>query len=60
MSLLDDPDYWRVRAADMRRLADAEPYPGTKALLIVVAQSYDDLIARAEKRRAAEQDKTEP
>jgi hypothetical protein len=51
MSLLDDPNYWRVRAEDMRRLAAAEPDPSTRALLEVVAQSYDDLAARAEKRR---------
>ena len=50
MSLLDDPDYWRSRAEDLRRLAVAEPDPGTRAMLEISAKSYDDLAARAEKR----------
>jgi hypothetical protein len=42
----------------MRRLALAAE-PGTRALLEIVAQSYDDLAARAEMRLAAEPDKTQ-
>ena len=52
MSLLIDPDYWRGSAEDMRRLADAEPEPGTRALLEAIAKSYDELADRAEARQA--------
>jgi hypothetical protein len=58
MSLLDDPAHWRARAEEMRRLALAAE-PGTRALLEIVAQSYDDLAARAEMRLGVEPDKTQ-
>ena len=56
MSLLDDPGYWRMRAEDMRRLAEAEPDPGTRALLEVVAKSYDELAERADRRLGSSND----
>jgi hypothetical protein len=59
MSLLDDPAHWRVRAEEVRRLANAADH-GTKALLEIVAQSYDELADRAEKRLGAKPDKTQP
>jgi hypothetical protein len=59
MSLLDDPAHWRARAEEMRRLASTAD-PGTKALLEVVAQSYDELADRAEKRLGAKPDKIQP
>jgi hypothetical protein len=49
--LLDDPAHWRARAEDIRRMALATTdEPGTRALLEVVAQVYDELAERAEKR----------
>jgi hypothetical protein len=59
MPLLDDPAHWRARADEMRLLADTAD-PGTEALLEVVAQSYDELADRAEKRLGAKPDKTQP
>jgi hypothetical protein len=50
MSLLDDPAHWRRRAAETRQIARTVSDPGTKALLEVVAESYDELSARAERR----------
>ena len=58
MSLLDDPAHWRARAEEMRRLALTAD-PGTKALLEVVAQSYDELADRSEKRLGAKPGKTQ-
>ena len=61
MSLLDDPALWRARADELRRLASAaSEEPGTRALLEIVAQAYDDLAARAEKRLGSKTDKTQP
>jgi hypothetical protein len=57
MSLFDDPAHWR-RAEEMRQLASTAD-PGTKALLEVVAQSYDELADRAEKRLGAKPEKTQ-
>ena len=59
MSLLDDPVHWRVRAEEVRRLANAADL-GAKALLEIVAQSYDELADRAKKRLGAKSDKTRP
>jgi hypothetical protein len=60
VSLFDDPAHWRARAEDMRRQAlAASEEPGTRVLLEIVAQSYDDLAARAEKRRRSNPDKTQ-
>jgi hypothetical protein len=51
MFFLDDPAHWSKRADEMRRLAVASSdQPGTRALLEILAQSYDELAARAEKR----------
>jgi hypothetical protein len=51
MFFLDDPAHWSKRADEMRRLAHASTEePDTKAQLEILAQSYDELAARAERR----------
>jgi hypothetical protein len=60
MSLLDDPDYWRARAEEIRRMVNTERDPGTKALLEVLAQSYDDLAVRAAARLRSNSEKNAP
>jgi hypothetical protein len=49
----------RPRGRNAPTLADTAD-PGTEALLEVVAQSYDELADRAEKRLGAKPDKTQP
>ena len=53
MSLLDDPTLWKQRALQMREIADAEPEVGIKKALIDLAERYEGLADRAEKRRDA-------
>lgn len=46
---LDDPEYWRGRAAEMRRIADQmELLPRARASLLETARDYDRRAARAE------------
>ena len=52
MSLIDNPEHLRLRAADMRGRADRAMYPETKQGLLRIAGDYDVLAARAEQRLA--------
>jgi len=52
MSLIDNPEHLRLRAADMRGRADRAMYPETKQGLLRIAGDYDVLAARAEQRIA--------
>jgi hypothetical protein len=52
MSLIDNPEHLRLRAADMRGRADKAMYPETKQGLLRIAGDYDVLAARAEQRLA--------
>jgi hypothetical protein len=52
MSLIDNPEHLRLRAADMRGRADRAMYPETKQGLLRIAGDYDVLAARAEARLA--------
>jgi hypothetical protein len=47
MSLLNDPAHWRMRASDLRRLADASTDSLYRAKLQDIAASYDVLAVRA-------------
>jgi hypothetical protein len=47
MSLLNDPSHWRMRASDLRRLADAALDLVYRAKLQKIAASYDLLAVRA-------------
>jgi hypothetical protein len=52
MSLIDNPEHLRLRAADMRGRADRAMYPETRQGLLRIAGDYDVLAARAEQRLA--------
>jgi hypothetical protein len=52
MSLIDNPEHLRLRAADMRGRAERAMYPETKQGLLRIAGDYDVLAARAEQRIA--------
>ena len=52
MSLIDNPEHLRLRAADMRGRADRAMYPETKQGLLRIAGDYDVLAARADQRLA--------
>jgi hypothetical protein len=53
MSLIDNPEHLRLRAADMRGRAERAMYPETKQGLLRIAGDYDVLAARADQRLAA-------
>lgn len=53
MTLIDDPEHLRIRAAEMRRRADDASFPETKKGLSRIADDYDLLATRAEQRLAA-------
>jgi hypothetical protein len=46
----NNPQYWRRRAADVRKAADVETDPTTKLKLQGIAKSYDELADRIEAR----------
>ena len=49
-SRLDDPEYWRRRAAEMRKIAEEMTHlPRAQASLLETASEYDRRAARAEK-----------
>jgi hypothetical protein len=48
----DDPQHWRDRAAHMRVLASQMNDLGAMALMFQLADDYDELADRAEKRTA--------
>jgi hypothetical protein len=52
MSLIDNPEHLRLRAADMRGRADRAMYPETRQGLLRIAGDYDVLATRAEQRLA--------
>jgi hypothetical protein len=47
---INDPQHWRRRAQEARRAADAELKPQIKQKLQRMAQNYDGIAERAEKR----------
>ena len=52
MASIDDPELLRLRAAEMRSRADLAIYSETKQSLLRIADDFDVLAERAEKRMA--------
>lgn len=51
--ILDDPEHWRRRAEETRRVAEQLDDPVAKQILLDIANSYDQLAKSAEARRAS-------
>jgi hypothetical protein len=47
---IDDPKHWRSRAAKMRMLADEMSDESARTMMLKLADDYDELGDRAEKR----------
>jgi len=50
VGLIHDPEHWRSRARDMRRLADGITDLVTKSTMLRIADDYDRVAQRAEGR----------
>jgi hypothetical protein len=50
-SHLNDPEYWRVRAKEVRTMAEDMADPAFKQKMLEIAASYEHLAKRAEDRR---------
>ena len=48
---VDDPGYWRFRAANTRELANETKDENSKMVLLQIAESYEALAQRAEELR---------
>jgi hypothetical protein len=49
-SFINDPEHWRQRAEEARRLAEQINDPAAKETMLRVAADYDRLATRAEER----------
>jgi hypothetical protein len=48
--LLDNPDYWRKRAEEIRAIAEGLNDPEAKFMMLRVADTYETMATRAEQR----------
>jgi hypothetical protein len=51
MSALDNPEKWKQRAEQMRKLAAVEPNPDTMKTMEEIAADYEKLAQRAADRQ---------
>jgi hypothetical protein len=49
-SSINDPEHWRARAEEMRRLAEDINDAATKEMMLRIARDYENLAVRAEAR----------
>jgi hypothetical protein len=49
-SFINDPEHWRDRAEEMRRLAEDTKDAATKEMMLRNARDYENLAVRAEER----------
>jgi DNA-binding ferritin-like protein len=49
-SFINDPEHWRARAEEMRRLAEEMKDAATKEMMLRNARDYENLAVRAEER----------
>jgi hypothetical protein len=50
MSKINDPEYWRRRAGEARTVAHELTDPETKRKMIKIAEDYETLAIRGERR----------
>ena len=53
MSILDNAEHWRARAAEARALANLLDAPVAKRNMFAVAESYEEIAKHAEERAIA-------
>ena len=49
-SSINDPEHWRARAEEMRRLAEDINDAATKEMMLRIARDYENLAVRAKER----------
>ena len=52
-ALINDPEHWRDRAEDARRMAEDMADPEAKRMMLGIASGYDRLAEHAEQRLIA-------
>jgi hypothetical protein len=57
---LNDPDYWLSRAEEARAIAGQMKHSDTRASMLRVAQQYEELAQKAERRQLTKELKTSP
>jgi hypothetical protein len=51
--IIYDPEHWRSRAKDARRIADSLDDPGARRSMLKIAEEYERLAERAAERAIA-------